>query len=376
MTEVSNPIPHQVLLDWVCLAGAAGIGPITFKNLLAQTGSASEALRRLPEFAARGGKRKVEAPPKRYAEQLLAEAARLRIEPLLAIDPRYPALLHELEDAPPILWIGGDRSALDRTCIAIVGARNASLGGRKIAKAWSAELAGAGFAVVSGLARGVDGAAHEGALTQGATVAVMAGGIDAIYPPEHRELWRKILETGAIVSEMPPGTEPIAPLFPRRNRVISGLSRAVVVVEATAKSGSLITASFALDQGREVLAVPGSPLEPRAQGPNSLIRDGATLVQSVDDVLSAIQSQIGGRIPRTFAPHNSAQTIDIIEDKRSDSVRDAVLALVGADPVSVDELVRQCQTSAPVLAQALLELELAGRLVRLRGNRVASSGQG
>ncbi|MBM3515552.1 MAG: DNA-protecting protein DprA [Alphaproteobacteria bacterium] len=370
MSSSATSIGADVVVDWVRLAGTEGIGPIAFHQLMARSGSAAEALRRLPEIAARGGrKRKIVPPDQSAVERLIEDGARQKILPLLAVDPRYPETLKALDDGPPILWIKGDPALLARPCIAMVGARNASLSGRKIANAWAAELAGAGLTVVSGLARGIDGAAHEGALSKGKTVAVMAGGVDAIYPSEHRALWQRVVDTGAVISELPPGTEPIAPLFPRRNRIISGLSRAVVVVEATLKSGSLITARYALDQGREVLAAPGSPLEPRAEGPNSLIRDGATLVQSVSDILAAL----GALAPTPESPRRQIhQPVEKYNENEIESVRGQILALISADPVSVDELIRQCQTSAPVLAQALLELELAGRLVRLPGNRVAA----
>lgn len=367
------PISPQVVVDWVRLAATEGIGPVAFHSLLARAGSAAEALRRLPDLAHRGGRQKPIAPlPQPAAEAMLDAARRQDIRPLLKIDPAFPPALAALDDAPPILWIKGDAATLAAPCIAMVGARNASLSGRKIATAWAAELAAAGLTVVSGLARGIDGAAHQGALTKGRTVAVMAGGVDAIYPAEHRALWQQIMEAGAVVSELPPGTEPIAPLFPRRNRIISGLSRAVVVVEATLKSGSLITARYALDQGRDVLAVPGSPLEPRAEGPNSLIRDGATLVQSVADILDALGPMEPAKVRPQSAPRLPEQGTEIYKESDIDSVRSQILTLIGPDPVAVDELIRQCQTSAPVLAQALLELELAGRLVRLAGQRVAT----
>lgn len=364
------------VLEWIRLSQTEGLGPIGVRNLLARTGSAQEALRQLPEIAARAGRKRKLVP---YAEadalRDFQNASRHGIVPLTRVDPRYPPLLNNIEDAPTVLWVKGDPAQLSKPSVAVVGSRNSSLNGRRLAKAWSAGLAEAGCTVVSGLARGIDGAAHEGALEKGATVAVMAGGVDVIYPPEHRDLWTRIAARGAVVSEMAPGTEPHAPFFPRRNRVISGLSLAVLVVEATIKSGSLITARLAADQGRDVLAVPGSPLDPRSEGPNRLIRDGAPLVQSVDDVLQALD------VPSSYQPapmkhfSSDSQAIDIIDDKSADSLREQVMALTGPHPVLVDELVRQCQTSAPVLAQVLLELELAGQIERLPGNKVAALGK-
>jgi DNA processing protein len=375
MTTAPSGGRERDVVAWVRLAGTAGVGPIAFRQLIERAGSAVEALRILPDLAARAGRKK---PPRVMneadARAQLADATRLGIRPLLQSDGEYPALLRQIEDAPSILWIKGGAEFLAGPCVAVVGARNASLAGRKLAKAWSADLAAAGLTVVSGLARGIDGAAHEGALGKGKTAAVMAGGIDAIYPPEHRALWTRIAESGVVVSEMPPGTEPLASYFPRRNRIISGLSMAVLVVEATPKSGSLITARCALDQGRDVLAVPGFPFEPRAQGPNDLIRDGATLVQSVDDILAAL-GPLGTAARRPdVAPAQKQQPIDNNEENGSNALHPRLLALIGPQPVQIDELIRECQTSAPVAAQALLELELAGLVVRLPGNRVASAG--
>ena len=224
------------------------------------------------------------------------------------------------------------------------------------------------------MARGIDGAAHEGALTRGIMVAVLAGGTDVIYPPEHRDLYERIAAAGAVISEMPPGTEPQAALFPRRNRIISGAARGVVVVEATPRSGSLITARFAADQGREVFAVPGSPLVPRAHGPNGLIRDGATLIQSAEDILYELPAlsvsirDFSSKLPKSHQPPEIAEEIIDLP------LRLRIEAALGTTPAAVDEVMRQCQVSAAVLASVLLELELAGRLERLPGNRVALIG--
>ena len=279
-----------------------------------------------------------------------------------------------VDDAPPLLLAKGNLDVLTTPLIAIVGARNATVNGRKFAKVLAADLAKAGYGVISGMARGIDGGAHEGALTAGTTVAVLAGGTDVIYHPEHRDLYDRIADAGVVISEMLPGTEPQAARFPRRNRIISGASRGVVVVEATPRSGSLITARFAADQGREVFAVPGSPLDPRAHGPNSLIREGATLIQSADDIIS--EMPVIRVTPANFSSNLSEtrQVHDKIEENNDLPLQRRIEAALGTTPVAVDELMRQCQVSAAVLASVLLELELAGRLERLPGNRVALIG--
>lgn len=270
------------LIDWIRLARTTGVGAKKFRQLLARFGAVSEAIAHQAEW---GGKQAA-IPRPGAAEEEFAAAAKAKLTYLPFTDPRYPEPLAALDDAPPLLLVKGRTEALSTPLLAIVGARNATINGRKFAKVLAADLAKAGYGIISGMARGIDGAAHEGALTAGATVAVLAGGTDVIYPPEHRDLYERIAENGAVASEMPPGTEPQAALFPRRNRIISGASRGVIVVEATPRSGSLITARLAAEQGRDVFAVPGSPLDPRAHGPNGLIREGATLIQSVEDVIS------------------------------------------------------------------------------------------
>jgi len=254
--------------------------------------------------------------------------------------------------------------------VAIVGARNASASARRLAEDLARDLGTAGFAVVSGLARGIDGAAHKGALATG-TVAVLAGGVDNIYPPEHADLYRRIAESGAVVSEMPVGTVPQARHFPRRNRLISGLSLGVLAVEAALQSGSLITARLALEQGREVMAVPGSPLDPRCRGTNNLLRQGATLVESAADVLATLEGMSGLSSSKTLTFEMDHQPSEInIESVPGDTL-DAVASLLGPTPIAVDELTRQCQLSAPVVRAALLELDLAGRLEWHPGNRIS-----
>jgi len=361
----------QELLAWIRLARSNGIGTKTFRKLLDQFATATEAIAHLPDFP-----RPIKLASLADAEREVQSAHRAGLTYVTWADPHFPQSLKAIEDAPPLLVVKGRPEALSTPMVAIVGARNATVNGRKIARMLAADLAAAGYTVISGLARGVDGAAHEGALGAGGgrTVAVLAGGTDVIYPPEHAKLHAQIAEMGAVVSEMPPGTEPQAPLFPRRNRIISGASIGVVVVEATLKSGSLITARLAADQGRDVFAVPGSPLDPRAQGPNTLIRDGAILVQSAQDILELLPAIGVQAAEKSARPQSPPQITEKKHENDSGSVRLQIESALGAAPAAVDELVRQCQVSAAVVAAVLMELELAGRLERLPGNRVALVG--
>jgi DNA processing protein len=372
---MASDVAHSELLAWIRLARSEGIGTKTFRNILERAGSASQAVDHLPDFV-RSGRRPIKLLPLGNAEREFESAVRAGLTYVTWQHPHFPEPLKAIEDAPPLLIVKGRTEVLSLPMIAIVGARNATVNGRKMARILAADLAAAGLVVLSGMARGVDGAAHEGALSapEGRTVAVLAGGTDVIYPPEHAKLHARIAETGAVIGEMPPGTEPQAALFPRRNRIISGASLGVVVVEATLKSGSLITARLAADQGRDVFAVPGSPLDPRAQGPNSLIRDGALLVQSSDDILDHLPVKRVGSSEISRPIRSSAQPIENITEKDTHSVRRQIESALGTAPAAVDELVRQCQVSAAVVASVLMELELAGRLERLPGNRVALVG--
>ena len=340
----------QARFDAIRLARSPRIGPVTFRQLIGRFGSASEALRALREVAEEGA----------IAAEVEA-VARLGGRWLVWGDADYPALLAETEDAPPVLTYRGDLSLAGQSCVAMVGARNASAAACRFARALARELAGEGLVIVSGLARGIDTAAHQGA--EARTVAVIAGGIDSHYPPENAALQEQIAEAALLIAEQPPGTEPKARYFPHRNRVIAGLSRATIVVEAAPKSGSLITARLAGEYGREVLAVPGSPLDPRAQGCNLLIREGATLIQSAADVLEALSS-LDPRAPQMplFAPETTA-----VEPADPGDI----LALLGPVPVPLDELIRQSGQPSAAVQMALLELELAGRLERHAGGRVS-----
>src|SRR3954469_7843549 len=277
---------------WLRLARTENVGPVTFRNLIARFGTASAALEELPRLAARGGKGNFVLADESEAERELEALAKLGGRLIAACEAEYPPGLKALEAPPPVISVLGHPHLLQKEMIAIVGARNASALARKFADTLSRELGFAGLVVVSGLARGIDTSAHEAALAVG-TVAVVAGGVDIIYPPENEKLYGEIKNRGVIVSEMRLGEAPQARHFPRRNRIISGLSRGVVVVEAAEKSGSLITAQYALEQGREIFAVPGSPLDPRAKGANRLIKDGATLTESAEDILSVLDPILG-----------------------------------------------------------------------------------
>jgi DNA processing protein len=369
-------IAQQERLDWLRLARSSGIGPVTIRDLIGYFGSAGKALEALPELARRGGRsRPVRVPSKAEAERELETLAKRGARLIARPEPDYPEALAALEDAPPVITVKGRVALLEPVKIALVGARNASANGRRIAGDMAAGLARAGAVVVSGMARGIDTAAHLGALGAGSgsggTIAVVAGGIDVLYPPENAALFERLGQEGLIVAESPPGTEPVARHFPRRNRVISGLSRTVVVIEAAVKSGSLITARYALDQGREVMAVPGSPLDPRCRGANRLIREGARLVEDFEQVLESLDGVEGLDLrfhENLSFSHQVTENTDLSEASR---LRDEVLSLLGPSPVSVDELVRQCHCSPPVLGMVLLELDLAGRLERHPGNRVS-----
>jgi len=345
---------------------------VTFYALLRRYGSAAAALDALPRLS-----RPTKPAGRRDAETELAAISRLGGRLVCWGEPAYPPALAAVEDAPPVLTVLGRAELLQAPVVAIVGARNASANGRRLARELAAGLGEAGVVVASGMARGIDAAAHIGGLDKG-SVAVVAGGADVVYPEENRGLYDALAERGAIVAELPLGTEPQARHFPRRNRIISGMSLGIVVVEAAAKSGSLITARFALEQGREVFAVPGSPLDPRCRGCNDLLRNGATLTETPDDVLTQLGPLLQGHPPmRTAAPRQprlplaAAVTSPANATISEDAALDLLVEKLSPTPVAVDELVRQCQMSAASVATLLLELELAGRIERHPGNLIS-----
>jgi DNA processing protein len=350
------------------LLRSPNIGPVSYRQLLRRFGTAQAALEALPDLAARGGGGyRIAAEARVSAEINAVRAAGARY--LFHDGADYPALLAELDSAPPIMTARGDLALAARPCVAIVGARNASAAAVKLARQFAGELAEAGFVVASGLARGIDGAAHRAALS-GGTIGVIASGIDIAYPPEHAELQEQVASQGLLLAEQPPQTEPLARHFPSRNRIIAGLALGTLVVEAAPKSGSLITARLAGEAGREVMAVPGSPLEPRSQGCNQLIREGAVLVQSAADVIELLSGFDGA--PRSSF-RESVGGFEAMPDDLGDEPAD-VAGLLTMAPVAVDELIRQSGESPAAVQLALLELELAGRLVRHAGGRVSLAG--
>jgi len=354
------------LIDRLRLVRSPGIGPITFRQLIARFGNAEAALAAVPDLARRGGGRAPSLFSRADAEREIARVEALGARYVILGQGLYPRLLAEMDDAPPLLMAKGQLGLLERTAVAIVGARNASAAACRFARGLAHGLGQQGAVVVSGLARGIDSAAHDGALDSG-TIGVVAGGIDVFYPPENEERQRAVAERGLVLAEMPPGTEPRARHFPYRNRIIAGISLGTVVVEAAPRSGSLITARLAAEAGREVMAVPGSPLDPRAQGCNQLIRDGATLVQSAADVMEAVRP-FEGRVESAPVLYESKPAD---EPEIDESAARDVEQLLGPSPVPVDEIIRLSGIPSGAVQMALLELDLAGRLDRHAGGKVS-----
>jgi DNA processing protein len=353
-------------IDWLRLIRSDHVGPRTFRSLLRHFGSARAALERLPELARRGGA----ARPGRIcseedARAELAASGRIGVSVVAQGEHGYPERLAETDDAPPLLGVRGARDVLMRPVIAIVGSRNASGAGLKFASSLARDLGEAGFVIASGLARGIDAAAHRASIESG-TVAVLAGGHDRVYPPEHEDLLAEIIGNGgAAISEMPLGHVPRARDFPRRNRLISGAALGVVVVEAAHRSGSLITARIAAEQGREVFAVPGSPLDPRAAGTNDLIKQGATLTTEASDVISAVEPIMGRPLALREPEDDPLATEPDAGDRAS------IVNLLGPTPILLDDLIRMAGTTPAIVRTVLLELELAGRLERHGGGLVS-----
>ncbi|MFQ5955664.1 MAG: DNA-processing protein DprA, partial [Kiloniellales bacterium] len=355
ITRERRPLSAAEKLDWLRLGRTEHVGPITFFQLLRHCGSAEGALAALPELAARGGRRHRLLPLSRAAaERELEVYDRLGARLIAWREPDYPDALAAIADPPPLIVVLGNAHLLRRRAVAVVGARNASANGRLIARQIGAGLGAQGFCIVSGLARGIDAAAHQAALDTG-TVAVLAGGIDVVYPRENQALHERIVEQGAILAENPPETKPLARHFPRRNRLISGLSLGVCVVEAAARSGSLITARLALEQGREVFAVPGSPLDPRCRGANDLIRNGAVLCESAADITEALAGQLRAPAAEPELPGFAAGTAEEPSGEVLQRARREVVEALSPTPVAVDELIRACGQTPAVLSTVLLE---------------------
>lgn len=398
MSQTPAPLPQAPLDDaqrLACLrlARSENVGPVTFRELINHFGGATPALEALPELVRRGGgRRSIRICTQDAAERELEAARRCGAVPMFTIEPGYPPLLARVDVPPPLLYVQGRTALLCAPSIAVVGSRNASAVGLKLTRSMARELGAAGYVIVSGLARGIDAAAHSAALATG-TTAALAGGIDVVYPPEHADLQARLAEEGCLVSEMPPGFQPRAQDFPRRNRLVSGMAHAVVVMEAARRSGSLITARMAGEQGREVLAVPGHPLDPRAEGVNQLLKSGATLVTSAEDVIAALRPIVGieltsqraellgehqqglrsGRAPswpEVHQPLHSAltQSPSTTSSRRSQAIgaaeRHLVLGSLGAVPASVDDIARACGIAVHVVQAIVLELAIAGRIER------------
>jgi DNA processing protein len=358
-------------LAWLRLIRSENVGPATFRALINHSGSAQAALDALPDLSRRGGAaRAVRIASLEEAEQEMAATTRIGAHFVGIGEPSYPPWLRHADAPPPLIAVRGDSRHLASPCIAIVGARNASVAGRKMAALLAKGLGNAEFVIVSGLARGIDAAAHEAALA-GGTIAVFAGGIDNIYPPENTDLFERILASeGCGISEMRIGWEPRARDFPRRNRIIAGMALATIVVEAAERSGSLITARLALEQNREVLAVPGSPLDPRAAGSNNLIKQGARMVTEVGDVVEAVApllSRPSERPPGALSA--PLATEPPAEPAESDRAR--IVEALGPTPVEIDEIIRFTGLPARTVHVVLLELDLAGRIERHPGQRVS-----
>lgn len=374
----SAPLPVAVLDDAQRLAclrliRSDNVGPVTFRELINHYGGAEAALAALPELAARGGgKARIRITARGDAERELERAARVGARPIFTIEPGYPPALAAIDAPPPLVYVTGDTTLMPRPAVAIVGSREASAAGHKLTRLFAHGLAAAGYVIVSGLARGIDAIAHESGLATG-TIAVVAGGVDIVYPPENAALHRQIAERGAILSEMPPGFQPRGKDFPRRNRLIAGLALGVLVMEAAKRSGTLVTARLAGEIGREVFAVPGHPLDPRAEGTNLLLKRGATLVTTADDVIEALRP-ISGLAPGAFAepPPAAFNAPPPLPPPQLDDVdRARVLAALGPAPCDLDALARATGLAPRALGVVLMELDLAGRIVR-HGSQLVS----
>ncbi|WP_419730342.1 DNA-processing protein DprA [Lichenicola sp.] len=379
MTE-APATPVSFVAAALRLVRTDGVGPATYRRLLQRYLTPEAALEALPGLARNAGRTvPARSPSLTMAEDEIAALHQFGGRFLVLGTPDYPPLLAQIADAPPVLAVLGDPRILHRRAVAMVGARNASAAGLRIAEALAAELGGAGLLVVSGLARGIDAAAHRGAMHIGPTVAAIAGGLDRPYPPEHADLQARIALTGCVVAESPLGTVPTNRHFPRRNRIIAGLSLGCVVVEAAMHSGSLITANLALDYGRELFSVPGSPLDPRSRGSNDLLRGRAHLTETAEDVLRELAQLPADLGPDGFAEEPASPGSAWLSGwgaeageawDQLDTVRAAVLQLLSHTPTPVDDLVRRCQFSVSAVLAVLTELELAGRIESHPGNRV------
>jgi DNA processing protein len=382
------PLDDKQRLACLRLVRSENVGPASFRELINRFAGAEAALEALPELARRGGRRTLRVCPRDIAERELTAAAKAGALPVFTIEPGYPSLLAHTELPPPMLYVKGRTALLTQTTVAVVGSRNASAIGLKLTRRLARDLGEAGFIVVSGLARGIDAAAHEASLATG-TVAVLAGGIDVVYPPEHAGLQSRIAEEGCLVTEMAPGFQPRAQEFPRRNRIVSGMALGVVIMEAARRSGSLITARLAAEHGREVFAVPGHPLDPRAEGVNHLLKTGATLVTGADDIVAVLKPILDSHRPglqspdprETFQPSVGRSDVDASPARKlttsgststpGDAERHTVLSMLGTSPVSLDDISRESALPIHIVQAIVLELAIAGRIERHGGQLVS-----
>lgn len=366
-----HELSSEERLDWLRLIRSENVGPITFFQLLARFGSARKSLEALPELARKGGRKKpIRICPLAAAQKEIEDVTRFGARMIAACEPDYPARLRNIADPPPVLTVKGHGHLLNEDTVAIVGARNSSAVAVRITQKIAAELSAKKIIVASGLARGIDTAAHQAALA-GGTVAVVGGGIDYPYPRENKELQKQIYDRGCVIAEQPFATVPQARHFPRRNRIISGLSLGVLVVEASPRSGSLITARMALEQGREIFAIPGSPMDPRARGTNNLIRSGAQLTESADDILESLQSIRRQPLKEPDQPLLPFAPPAPQQEQHLDKIRPQLITFLSPTPIEIDELIRLMEQPPALILTILLELELAGRLERHFGNRVS-----
>ena len=354
---------------WLRLIRTRRVGPHSFWSLLDRFETAQAVLAALPELSRQGGAKQPLQPfAADLAEQEYRALRDLGGHLLVAVDAVFPPLLRQINDPPPVLSVRGNPDLLAKPSVAMVGARNASTNGQRFAAALAQGLGAEGFSLTSGLARGIDAAVHKATFEDGLTVAVVAGGVDIVYPREHGELYQHLIDRAVVVAEMPLGMQPTARHFPHRNRIIAGIAAATVVVEAAERSGSLITTRYAADFSREVCAVPGNPLDPRAAGTNQLLRDGAALVCSAQDVLDCLPPLQTLQEPKTVK--TSAQPLTKLADDDVHAARDSLRKCLGPTPCSIDELFRECQVPARLGAAALVELELGGTVERTTGNLV------
>lgn len=372
--DIQTSFSYAEKLGFLRLIRSENIGPRTFFQLMSMYKTAEKALQAAEGMSVRGGRKEpIKICSVEKAEKEIEQCEKIGAQIILHGEKAYPKKLSFIPDPPPVITALGDIHTLQMESIAIVGARNASANGFRMARSMAAQLAEEGYSIISGMARGIDTAAHKGALEKGRTVAVIAGGVDIIYPKENADLYQKIQESGAVIAELPFSTTPRAENFPQRNRIISGISLGTIIVEAAVRSGSLITARFALEQGREVMAIPGFPMDPRAEGPNKLIKNGAALVENPQDVIDAIkhagERKISGFFEETedFIPKSPPSDEDLSD------IREVIINNLNASPTPVDSLIEITGAETSSVLGILLELELAGRLLRHAGGRVSLS---